>query len=174
MTSFHGLSSPQELKDTWVNLTEGQGIGGVNVIWNFTESTLSQLKDGPNIVNILYKYIGNNTGHYVLIFKRQLAKRLASFIYFDPLATLPPEWVSKEIYDTFNAKVVVDTSGEQNINGNSCGYRCLYKALMYSLNFPPHDTVIINGLNVLTPIPDKTIQKTKRVFKILNELKGEQ
>lgn len=172
MTSFHGLSSPQELKDTWFNLTEGQGIGDVNVIWNFNESTLPQLKDGGNIVNILYKYIGNNTGHYVLIFKPSNDAR--RIFYFDPLAALPPEWVSKGINECFASKVVVDTSGEQNINGNSCGYRCLYKALMYSLNFPPHDTVIINGLNVLTPIPNKTIQKTKRVFKILNELKGEQ
>lgn len=171
MTSFHGLSSPQELKDTWFNLTEGQGLNDVNIIWNFDETTLPQLKEGPNIVNILYKYIGNNTGHYVLIFKPK--GRVDHLIYFDPLAALPPEWVSKEIYECFNSKVVVDTSGEQSINGNSCGYRCLYKALMYSLGFPPHDTVVIKGLDVLTPIPDKTIQKTKRVFKILNELKGQ-
>lgn len=170
MTSFHGLSSPQELKDTWFNLTEGQGLNDINVIWNFNEASLSQLTDGPNIVNVLYKFVENDTGHYVLIFK---PKGRNCFFYFDPLGALPLEWISKGINECFGAKIVVDTSGEQKINGNSCGFRCLYKALLYTLGFPPHDSVIIKGLDVLTPVPDKTIQKTNRVFKILNELKAQ-
>lgn len=49
MSIFHGLSSPDELKRTWFNMTEGQGLNDITVIWDFKPDTLTNLPNGNYI-----------------------------------------------------------------------------------------------------------------------------
>lgn len=164
MQTFRGLSSPDELAQTWINLTEGQNIDNINIIFDFVDS--SQLKEGPNIINLLFKYIGNKTGHYVAVYK---SKDL--LIYFDPLGTIPPMWLVNNLQKLNNYKsIYIDLEGSQKINGNSCGYRCLTKLLKYSLNLFPEYYIIINDNHVLGMLKPSTIEKTKRELKTLQRL----
>ena len=158
MSNFHGLSSPEELKKAWFNMTEGQGIDDVNVIWNFEPSVLNNIAAGLYVLNLLYPYIGNKTGHYVAFYKKGNER-----IYFDPLGTLPP----KDILPYVN---VVDLEGAQAINGNSCGYRCLTKLFKYALGYKPEYKIDIKGGKFVGNIKPETLFKTNREFKILNNL----
>lgn len=158
MSEFHGLSSPEELKNTWFNLTEGQGIPDINVIWEFQPSICKDLQDGLYVVNLLYQYIGNKTGHYVVIYIKGKER-----IYFDPLGCLPPE----DILPYVN---VVDLEGAQAINGNSCGYRCLTKLFKYALGYKPEYKIMIDDGKFIGDIKPETLFKTKREFKILSSL----
>lgn len=159
MSGFHGLSSPNELKRTWFNLTEGQGLPNIEVIWDFQPSDLNNLSDGLYVLNLLYPYIGNKTGHYVAYFKQGDEK-----IYFDPLGSLPPE----NIVENVN---VVDLEGAQAISGNSCGYRCLTKLFKYALGYKPEYKITIKDGVYDGDIKSETLFKTKREFEILNSLK---
>lgn len=159
MSKFNGLSSPEELKQTWFNMTEGQGFDDVNIIWNFDDTTEIK-EDGAYIVNILYKYIGNKVGHYVALYKNK-----DCLIYFDPMGTLPPAWIAK-MFKTF----ICDLEGCQAITGTSCGYRCLTKLFKYSLGYYPAYYVLFNGQNILGDIKENTFKKTRRELKILEEL----
>lgn len=162
--TFKGLSSPDELKQTWFNLTEGQGIKNINVIWDFQPRILggpsgsNELPDGLYVVNLLYPYIGNKTGHYVAYFKDNDEK-----IYFDPLGCLPPE----DILPYVN---IVDLEGAQAINGNSCGYRCLTKLFKYALGYKPEYKIEIKGGAYVGDVKPETLLKTKREFEILKSL----
>lgn len=189
---FHGLSSPNELKTAWFNMTEGQGLPELFVIWEFNEDSLNEFLKNENekcvVVNSLYKQNPNMVGHYVAIYKTK-----SEVIYFDPLATFPQKWVIDEFFKFFDAtqsgnvshSIVVDLDGAQSINGNSCGYRCLFKLLKYCLGYQPLNYAVLtdNANNpedlgtrrVLWNISkdnqkkfiDTTIKKTKREFKII-------
>lgn len=164
MCSFHGLSSPDELKKTWFNMTEGQGIPDINVIWDFEPTMLNNIAEGLYVLNLLYPYIGNKTGHYVAYYKGSgLNPAAAEKIYFDPLGTLPPE----DILPYVN---VVDLEGAQAINGNSCGYRCLTKLFKYALGYKPEYKIDISNGKFKGDIKPETLFKTNREFKILKNL----
>ncbi len=162
--SFKGLSSPKELKTTWFNLTEGQGIQDITVIWDFQPSILNNIKEGLYVINLLYPYIGDKTGHYVAYYKKDKLRGSAEKIYFDPLGSLPPE----DIVPYVN---VVDLEGAQAINGNSCGYRCLTKLFKYALGYKPKYKIDIDNGKFKGDIKPETLFKSKREFKILNSLK---
>lgn len=158
---FRGLSSPEELKETWHNMTEGQEeFLPLDVVWSFDGEFLETINDGLYVCNLLYPYIGNNTGHYIAIYKNG-----ADVYYFDPLGTLPPKWVNNYLK---NYKI--DLEGEQKINGNSCGFRCLTKLFKYCLGYFPKKFITIENDKIFGDIDEKTLEKTKREFKILNNL----
>lgn len=160
MSIFHGLSSPDELKRTWFNMTEGQGLNDITVIWDFKPDTLTNLPNGNYILNILYSYIGNKTGHYVALYKNN-----NQIIYFDPLGSLPPKWITEKLKN-----FVVDLEGAQAISGNSCGYRCLTKLFKYNLGYMPDYKIYIDNNTYKGKLKPETIFKTKREFKILDSL----
>lgn len=173
--TFHGLASPNELKTTWFNMTEGQDLPDLNVIWEFDESALNNILESsydcslPSstslfVVNCLYKVNPNMIGHYVALYKNQ-----NELIYFDPLATFPQKWVIDCCFK-FDIKIIVDLEGAQAINGNSCGFRCLFKLLKYCLGYMPENYAELfgNRIDWFISRPDKknfintTIKKTKR------------
>lgn len=161
---FHGLSSPDELQSTWFNMTEGQDLPMLKVIWEFDDNALNNIlnSEGLYVCNLTYKYIGNHTGHYIAIDHTDDGH----VIYFDPLGTLPPDWIISKIKDK---RFVIDLEGAQAISGTSCGYRCLTKLLKYSLGvMPKYKLSKSEGLKDLKP---QTIKKTKREIEILNNLK---
>lgn len=206
---FHGLSSPDELKSTWFNMTEGQNLPTLHVIWEFDDDALNTVlecealkkqnafcperSEGLYVCNLTYKYIGNHTGHYVAIFSNP-----ENIIYFDPLGTLPPDWIISRIFDLSNServspegskltnkKFVIDLEGAQAISGTSCGYRCLTKLLKYSLGVMPkyklssQSSEMSKTSNSLEFAPEglkdlkpQTIKKTKREIEILKNLKA--
>lgn len=175
---FHGLSSPDELKSTWFNMTEGQDLPTLKVIWEFDDDALNSVlrSEGLYVCNLTYKYIGNHTGHYVAFSNKD-----NQIIYFDPLGTLPPDWIMSRIFDLSNSERVspegskdkrftIDLEGAQAISGTSCGYRCLTKLLKYSLGVMPKYKLSQNeGLKDLKP---QTIKKTKREIEILKNLQS--
>lgn len=158
--AFHGLSSPEDLKKTWFNMTEGQNFPKINIIWEFDENSLRNLPNGNYVCNILYSYIGNKTGHYIAIFKDD-----NQIIYFDPLGTLPPCWIVNEL-----KSIIVDLEGAQAINGNSCGYRCITKLFKYNLAYYPQYFIKIDNGKYEGDLKKSTIEKTKREFEILKSL----
>lgn len=127
--TFHGLSSPDDLKQMWRELKHDSDSKDINVIWDYTSP--EQLQPGPNILNILYSpETPKETGHYVLAYF--LGDKL---IYFNPVASHTLDEISlpklKQLNDYFKNNVYVDMSGTQPMNGkdsDSCGYYCLTKA----------------------------------------------
>lgn len=128
--TFHGLSSPDDLKQMWRELKHDSDLKDINVIWDYTSP--EQIQPGPNILNILYNIkTPKETGHYVLAYllpNQQL-------IYFNPVASHTLDEISvpklKSMNDYFKGNVYVDMSGTQPMNGkdsDSCGYYCLTKA----------------------------------------------
>lgn len=162
---FHGLSSPDELQSTWFNMTEGQDLPTLKVIWEFDDNALNSVlnSEGLYVCNLTYKYIGNHTGHYIAIDHSDDGH----IIYFDPLGTLPPNWIISTLSKS-NKRFMIDLEGAQAISGTSCGYRCLTKLLKYSLGvMPKYKFSQIEDLKDLKP---QTIKKTKREIEILNNL----
>lgn len=168
---FHGLSSPDELKSTWFNMTEGQDLPLLQVIWEFDDDALNDVltSEGLYVCNLTYKYIGNHTGHYIAIFSNP-----EKIIYFDPLGTLPPDWIISRIFDLSKDKrFVIDLEGAQAISGTSCGYRCLTKLLKYSLGvMPKYKLSQSESFEDLKDLKPQTIKKTKREIEILKSLSG--
>lgn len=162
---FHGLSSPDELQSTWFNMTEGQDLPTLKVIWEFDDNALNNIlnSEGLYVCNLTYKYIGNHTGHYVAIFSNP-----ENVIYFDPLGTLPPDWIISKLSKS-NKRFTIDLEGAQAISGTSCGYRCLTKLLKYSLGVMPKYKLSNN--EDLKDLKPQTFNKTKREIEILNNLK---
>lgn len=128
--TFHGLSSPDDLKQMWKELKHDSDLKDINVIWDYTSP--EQIQPGPNILNILYSpETPKETGHYVLAYllpNHQL-------IYFNPVASHTLDEISvpklKQLNEYFKNNVYVDMSGTQPMNGkdsDSCGYYCLTKA----------------------------------------------
>lgn len=180
---FHGLSSPDELKSTWFNMTEGQNLPALRVIWEFDDNALNTVlnSEGLYVCNLTYKYIGNHTGHYIAINHTDDGH----IIYFDPLGTLPPDWIISKLSKLTNKKFVIDLEGAQAISGTSCGYRCLTKLLKYSLGVMPkyklssQSSEMSKTSNSLEFAPEglkdlkpQTIKKTKREIEILKSLSG--
>ena len=65
--TFHGLSSPDDLKQMWKELKHDSDLKDINVIWDYTSP--EQIQPGPNILNILYSpETPKETGHYVLAY----------------------------------------------------------------------------------------------------------
>jgi hypothetical protein len=148
-SKFHGLSSPDDLKQMWKQLKYDSDMKDINVIWDYTSP--EQLQPGPNILNILYSpETPKETGHYVLAY---LLPNL-QLIYFNPIASHTLDEISlpklKLLNDYFKGNVYVDMSGTQPMNGkdsDSCGYYCLTKAFniynslpTFSGKLPPEPT----------------------------------
>lgn len=195
--TFHGLASPNELKTTWFNMTEGQDLPDLNVIWEFDESALNDiLKNdfGCYVVNCLYKINPNMIGHYIALYKKHeiddLGNEVSELIYFDPLATFPQKWMIDEIFNTkcqqskivkFDVKLIVDLEGAQAINGNSCGFRCLFKLLKYCLGYMPENYAELfeNRIDWNISRNDKkkfintTIKKTKREIETIKNVSNQ-
>lgn len=162
---FHGLSSPDELQSTWFNMTEGQDIPALKVIWEFDDDALNEVLkcEGLYVCNLTYKYIGNHTGHYVAFSNKD-----NQIIYFDPLGTLPPDWIISKMLTNKFKRFVIDLEGAQAISGTSCGYRCLTKLLKYSLGVMPKYK--LSQTEDLKDLKPQTIKKTKREIEILKNL----
>lgn len=174
--TFHGLASPNELKTTWFNMTEGQDLPDLNVIWEFDESALNNilnLESGVYVVNCLYKINPNMIGHYIALYKKN-----NELIYFDPLATFPQKWFIDCCFKFDNIKLIVDLEGAQAINGNSCGFRCLFKLLKYCLGYMPENYAELfeNRIDWFISRNDKknfintTIKKTKREIETIKNV----
>ena len=83
MSKFHGLSSPEDLIETWRELKHDDDNNDINVIWEYEHP--EQLKPGFNVVNILYdSSTPDEIGHYVLISVFP-DKKLVE--YFDPISS---------------------------------------------------------------------------------------
>lgn len=131
--TFHGLSSPDDLKQMWKELKHDSDSKDINVIWDYTSP--EQIQPGPNILNILYSpETPKETGHYVLAYLLPIDKG-DKLIYFNPVASHTLDEISvpklKLLNEYFKNKVYVDMSGTQPMNGkdsDSCGYYCLTKA----------------------------------------------
>lgn len=149
LPKFHGLSSPDDLKQMWKQLKYDSDMKDINVIWDYTSP--EQLQPGPNILNILYSpETPKETGHYVLAYFLKGDK----LIYFNPIASHTLDEISlpklKLLNEYFKGNVYVDMSGTQPMNGkdsDSCGYYCLTKAFniynslpTFSGKLPPEPT----------------------------------
>lgn len=154
-SKFHGLSSPDDLKQMWKQLKYDSDSKDINVIWDYTSP--EQLQPGPNILNILYSpETPQETGHYVLAYflKSNNSDKENKLIYFNPIASHTLDEISlpklKLLNDYFKGNVYVDMSGTQPMNGkdsDSCGYYCLTKAFniynslpTFSGKLPPEPT----------------------------------
>lgn len=157
-SKFHGLSSPDDLKQMWKQLKYDSDLKDINVIWDYTSP--EQLQPGPNILNILYSpETPQETGHYVLAYflksnETPINKNENKLIYFNPIASHTLDEISlpklKQLNDYFKGNVYVDMSGTQPMNGkdsDSCGYYCLTKAFniynslpTFSGKLPPEPT----------------------------------
>ena len=137
-SKFHGLSSPDDLKQMWRELKHDSDLKDINVIWDYTSP--EQIQPGPNILNILYSpETPKETGHYVLAYllkSNEIPNHSNSqLIYFNPVASHTLDEISlpklKLLNEYFKGNVYVDMSGTQPMNGkdsDSCGYYCLTKA----------------------------------------------
>lgn len=131
--TFHGLSSPDDLKQMWRELKHDSDLKDINVIWDYTSP--EQIQPGPNILNILYSpETPKETGHYVLAYLLPIDNG-DKLIYFNPVASHTLDEISvpklKQLNEYFKNNVYVDMSGTQPMNGkdsDSCGYYCLTKA----------------------------------------------
>ena len=115
--TFHGLSSPEDLKAMWKDLKHDKDDKDINIIWDYTSP--EQLKQGFNIVNILYDSTNpTETGHYCLIFKND-----KNTIFFNPVASHTMDQKDKliELNKFCNNNLFVDMSGKQPISSSDCG-----------------------------------------------------
>ena len=124
---FHGLSSPEDLRQMWRQLKHDDDSQDINVIWDY--QTPYQLKEGFNIVNILYDpSTPDETGHYCLI---HLNNENGKIIFFNPIASHSMDQ-KKHLWDLIKVfgedNVFIDMSGKQSLNSSDCGYYCLTKA----------------------------------------------
>lgn len=122
---FHGLSTPDDLIKMWNVLKHDEDSNSMNVIFDYKHP--DQLKEGFNIVNILYdENEPNETGHYVLITNLPNYKE-----YFDPI----PENITREIKkmnelnNYFDDELNISLDGKQKMGTSDCGYHCLTHAL---------------------------------------------
>lgn len=145
IVKFSGLSSPDELKNTWKNLI-WENVPDLNVIFDYTNP--SQLKNLYNIINICYRFKGNDIGHYVAIYKTN-----DKLIYFDPLRGIPDPNLIKDL-ESFNIPIYISKDGEQRINGNSCGFHCL--TFLYNI-FRKKDVKLMSDYDLMNN-KDKNIQ----------------
>lgn len=174
---FHGLSSPDDLKEMWRILKRDSDTNDLNVIWDYEQP--SQLEPGFNIVNILYsRKTPDETGHYCLIY---VDKHTKSVIFFNPvgnysdmnadkLMDLYNYFVKREEYPEKN--VMIDLSGKQSATSDNCGYHCLAKAFtIYTDNegitFPNKE---IENLGGKKDMPSDTPEEL--LYSILKNVRG--
>lgn len=134
MSKFHGLSSPEDLIETWRELKHDDDDKDINVIWEYEHP--EQLKPGFNVVNILYDSSSpDEIGHYVLISVFP-DKKLVE--YFDPISshTADNEDEIDLINEYFKDKgysTNISLEGKQKETSENCGYHCLTHAFnLYS------------------------------------------
>lgn len=155
---FHGISSPEELKQAWTNLTN-RPADEIKFIWDFSENTSPYDLTQANIINI--RQDKESTGHWCLVYKltddkilyynpirKQILKTLIDDDFLNESSEEIPKDEALEIllkmFDT-----LVDLSGEQNVMGkysSSCGYYCLYKLREYLKQKPISQCVILSKL----------------------------
>ena len=134
MSKFHGLSSPEDLIETWRELKHDDDDKDINVIWEYEHP--EQLKPGFNIVNILYDSSSpDEIGHYVLISVFP-DKKLVE--YFDPISSHTSDNEDEidlinEYFNSLGYSTNVSLEGKQKETSENCGYHCLTHAFnLYS------------------------------------------
>lgn len=132
---FSGLSTPEDLIDMWKQLKQDKDPKDMNVIWDYQYPY--QLKNGFNIVNILYDPKNpNETGHYVLITVDDNSRTIE---YYNPVGKRTADDIDKLLelqkhFAKWGFDVSVDLSGKQTETSENCGYHCLTHA--YNLYVP--------------------------------------
>lgn len=162
-SKFHGLSSPDDLKQMWKQLKYDSDSKDINVIWDYTSP--EQLQPGPNILNILYSpETPQETGHYVLAYFLK-SNEISKIIYFNPIASHTLDEISlpklKLLNDYFKGNVYVDMSGTQPMNGkdsDSCGYYCLTKAFNI-YNSLPTSPLVSDNISLSGKLPPEPTTK---------------
>lgn len=130
--NFHGLSTPDELIETWDSLKFDNDSRKMNVVWDYVSP--KQLKSGFNIVNILYDPNDpNRVGHYVLITVNDNTNEVE---YFNPVADHTADNLDKlndlnKYFKLKKKKLNIDLSGTQQEDNEDCGYHCLNHAYNY-------------------------------------------
>lgn len=129
---FSGLSTPEDLIDMWEQLKQDKdqsAVAKMNVIWDYQYPY--QLKNGFNIVNILYDPKNpNETGHYVLI---TVDDNKRTIEYYNPVGKRTADDIDKLLelqkhFAKWGFDVNVDLSGKQTETSENCGYHCLTHA----------------------------------------------
>lgn len=126
---FSGLSTPEDLIDMWKQLKQDKDPKDMNVIWDYQYPY--QLKNGFNIVNILYDPKNpNETGHYVLITVDDDSRTIE---YYNPVGKRTADDIDKLLelqkhFAKWGFDVSVDLSGKQTETSENCGYHCLTHA----------------------------------------------
>lgn len=126
---FSGLSTPEDLIDMWKQLKQDKDPKDMNVIWDYRYPY--QLKNGFNIVNILYDPKNpNETGHYVLI---TVDDNKRTIEYYNPVGKRTADDIDKLLelqkhFAKWGFDVNVDLSGKQTETSENCGYHCLTHA----------------------------------------------
>lgn len=129
---FSGLSTPEDLIDMWKQLKQDKdqsAAAKMNVIWDYQYPY--QLKNGFNIVNILYDPKNpNETGHYVLITVDDDSRTIE---YYNPVGKRTADDIDKLLelqkhFAKWGFDVNVDLSGKQTETSENCGYHCLTHA----------------------------------------------
>ena len=162
MSKFKGLSTAEDLKNAWHNLTD-LNENTLNVIWDFVN--IDQIKNGCNIINSRYNPNNpNEIGHYCAIFKTPnlliyhnpisgVMARTLNEMEISPeekteilksmkiketdLMKYPVDEALKKVNEQAKQKKLnthYDLTGEQKMNSNSCGYYCLAKLYDYITN----------------------------------------
>lgn len=154
---FHGISSPEELKQAWTNLTN-RSADEIKFIWDFSENTSPYDLTQANIINI--NQDKESTGHWCLVYKltddkilyynpirKQILKTLIDDDFLNESShgqEIPKDEALELLLKMFDT--LVDLSGEQSIIGkysSSCGYYCLYKLREYLKQKPISQCVIL-------------------------------
>ena len=125
--TFHGISTPDELKHTWVNLTN-RDYDELNILWNpYKFNDYKTL----NIVNILYDPDKpDSIGHWCVVVKLNNE----NVIFFNPINK--PFFNDYLLALTSMYNVLFDLTGQQKIGNKSCGFYCLHKLREY-INLTP-------------------------------------
>lgn len=122
--SFSGLSTPEQLKETFKDLIKDESNEKLNVIWDYMKP--EQLNGKYNIMNILYTPEDpNKTGHYVALFNN--GKKA---IYFNPISKAIEHDIPKldemaYYFEKNNIPFYICDDGTQKFNTDDCGYHCL-------------------------------------------------
>jgi hypothetical protein len=121
---FHGLSTPEDLKAMWRELKHDDDQSDLNVIFDYESP--EQLKEGFNILNILYDpEHSKEIGHYVLFTNLPNYKE-----YFDPVPSNTNKFYDKikDIVDYLKNDILISMEGKQQLGTKDCGYHCLAHA----------------------------------------------
>lgn len=150
---FHGISTPEDLKDAWHKLTN-RPEEELNVLWNFDGWLVKPKKNETtfNIININPNK--QETGHWCLavlmpddkvLYYNPIQKQILQKFGYVEQADLPPDKAIDLLSKHYD--VLVDLTGEQNPTGkysSSCGYYCLEKLRDYINQKPIKHYAIIS------------------------------